>query len=114
MQNSNIHRLLISAATILWIITSFTLLVDKEPYSSQSLFITLILLITEILYWLRYYRLKKGYYPNINNILSNLSFNGGRVLVNSRYLLNHILEFWTILLLIVNIISLFFYLLKKL
>lgn len=57
MQNPNIHRLLISAAAILWIVTSFTLLVDKEPYSSLSLFITLIFLITGILYWLRYYKL---------------------------------------------------------
>lgn len=95
-EHSDNYSTLITTGCLLWVVAFFTEANGLQPYSTVAIFISPIITLVGIFFWLKHYRATRGHYPRLKTIASNTEHTGGgHFTLNSDFLFSHLLEFWT-------------------
>jgi hypothetical protein len=97
MTNRSQHQGLILTGCLLWIASFLGEKGGLQPYSTFGLVISPILIIVGVFRWARYYRDKRGYYPQPGRIISSLMKGMAQnPFFGIGFLVRHLLHFWTL------------------
>ena len=88
MVDSTTHKYLVTSGCLLWCASFVGEIYGAQPFSTIGTIIAPVITVTGIIYWLKYYRITRGYYPPFGRAIGDI------MLRRNNFILNHLLEFW--------------------
>ena len=90
------HKRLITTGCLMWCASFFGEGYGAQPYSTVGIVVSPVVTIIGIFYWIKYYRINRGYFPEFGSTFYNLYFARTNKLAGMDFIMNHVLEFWTL------------------
>lgn len=90
------YEILITIGCILWILSFFGEINSCQPYSTIGIVFSSLLTILGVFKWFKHYKYLRGHYPSFWKTWEKIFPEGlNDPFAMMRFILNHILQFWT-------------------